>query len=189
MTTYTTFDWTFNTTFGDGKPVTQAFSAREAVFEILSEADKFGGWSFGNPEIQRWEDSTIQQKENKTTPTIYLHRPDADDVNRFDGNSEDMTEDESLRASIWVLEDADGSNFDLEFNVNFGQTAEQLARSYRNDVLNILKAYLRDNYENTEHQFLEPDTSTDFRPQTNHRRTDHYIYTVEVDAHRLVESF
>ena len=177
MTTYTTFDWTFNTTFGDGKPVTTSAQARQAILKLLRDGAEFDAYSGPTPEIQPWEDTTMQQKENTTDPTLYVHRPDSDDVTRFDGNSEDMTEDESLRVSAWVIEATETF------------TPDELARAYRNDILNLLKSYLRDNYENTEHQFIEPDTATDFRPQNNNRRTDHYIYTVEVDTHRLVETF
>jgi hypothetical protein len=177
MTTYTTFDWTFDATFGDGKPVTTSAQARQAIVKILSDGEAFNAYRGPEPDVYKWEATTMKQKQNTTTPTVYVHRPDSDDVTRFDGNSEDMTEDETLRVSVWVLEST--PNFD----------ADDLARAYRNDILNLLKSYLRDNYENTEHQFIEPDTTTDFRPQNNNRRTDHYIYTVEVDTHRLLDAF
>jgi len=142
---------------------------REAGVDLLEQTYN---WPDAKPEVKRAESVPWKSRENTIKPRIYVQKPTSDELDRFSADGSDLTEDETVRFDIWIVD---------------GDNPAELARQYRNQVVNRLYKYSNDNYSNTEFQYIQPTNSTDFRAQTSSRQTDHYIYTIEVDMHRLVE--
>jgi hypothetical protein len=128
-------------------------------------------WPAAKPDVKRGESVPWKSRENTVEPRIYVAKPTSDELDGFSADGVALTEDETIRFDIWILE---------------GKNPDELARQYRNQVINRLYQYSNDNYSNTEFQEVQPTNSTDFRAQSSGRQTDHYIYTIEVDWHRLV---
>ena len=125
-----------------------------------------------NPVIDFWDSVTQKAKENQTNPAIYVHSSGEEGLNRFSADRGTLEETETVLASVWVLG-------------NSKREARKRARQYRNAVVRIFKSYMNDNFRDTEFHNIEPVNATDFRSQHIPRQTDHYIYTVEIEAERL----
>ena len=151
-------------------PKTAATDPRTAIIEIL---DGSGLWPGDVPVIKPIEETTPKQRQNTTTPAIYAHKPVADTIERFSADGLDLTEDETVELYIYILEPEDNT------------PPGTVAREYRNRVVNILAEYMNDNYSRTEFHSVEPTGATDARASTIARQTDHHVYSVEVETHRL----
>jgi len=127
-------------------------------------------WPNDKPDVFRSEEIPQKAKQNNSDPAIYVHKPSSGEIERFSADGIDMTEDESVELHVWIL---DTTN------------PERSAREYRNEIVNTFAEYTNDNYGNTEFHRIEPTNSTDFRQEHIARQTDHYIYSVEIDTHRL----
>jgi hypothetical protein len=149
-------------------PRSQFTDPRAAGIDILEQTYN---WPAAKPDVKRGEAVPWKSRENTTQPRVYVTKPTSDELDRFSADGRDLTEDETVRFDIWILD---------------GEHPDELARQYRNQIINRLYKYSNDNYSNTEFQEVQPTNSTDFRAQSSGRQTDHYIYTIEVDWHRLV---
>ena len=129
-------------------------------------------WTNGTPEIDYWNDVNHKAKENRQADAIYLHTTGTDGIERFSADKGTIQETNSVLASVWTLGDATLSK-------------RKAARNYRDDIVDIARGYMNDNFEFTEFHNIEPTESNDFRSQHNPRDTDHYIYTVEIETERL----
>ncbi len=144
---------------------------RAAIYDILTDID---GWDGPTPSVDLYEDVSQKSKRNESDPALYLFKPGTDAIDRFSADGDTLTEDETVEIQIWILEDTRD------------YAAKQLARQYRDTIIQELTQYLTDNYETTEFHRIEPAGANDFRHQHLARRTDHYIYSVDVDTHRLL---
>jgi hypothetical protein len=153
-------------------PSTDATDPRTAIIELLSNA---GEWPGQEPIIKRIEDTTPKTRQNTTQPAVYVHKPVDDDLTRFSAQSLALEEDETVELYIYILETEDET------------PPERAAREYRNQVINTLSGYMSDNYTRTEFLYLEPTGATDARASTIARQTDHYVYSVEIETHRLAQ--
>jgi hypothetical protein len=151
-------------------PTSFATDSRTAIIELL---DGFGNWPGETPLIKRVEETPPKQRENTLTPAIYVHKPTGDDINRFSAEGLAYTENETVELYIYILESDDET------------PAHRAAREYRNRVINGLSTYLNDNYTRTAFHSIETVNSTDARAQKTARKTDHFVYTVEVETFRL----
>jgi hypothetical protein len=153
-------------------PGSTSIDPRKTVIEILSSA---GRWPGQTPIIKPVEQTTPKTRQNTTEPAIYVHKPVDDDLTRFSAESLALEEDETVELYIYILETDDET------------PPERAAREYRNRVINVLSGYMNDNYTRTEFLYLEPTGATDARASTIARQTDHYVYSVEVETHRLAQ--
>ena len=151
-------------------PITEATDSRRAIIDILSNIEQ---WPGQKPIVKPIEDTTPKTRQNTTQPAIYAHKPVGDELTRFSAESLALEEDETVELYIYILQTEDKT------------PPERAAREYRNRVINVLSAYMNDNYTRTEFLYLEPSGATDARASTIARQTDHYVYTVEIDTHRL----
>ena len=149
---------------------TDATDPRAAIIELL---ERFEPWPDTDPLIKRIEDTTPKTRQNTTQPAIYVHKPVGDELTRFSAESLALEEDETVELYIYILQTEDQT------------PPERAAREYRNRVINALSGYMDDNYARTEFLYLEPSGATDARASTIARQTDHFVYTVEIDTHRL----
>lgn len=151
-------------------PISTSVDSRETVIELLSKVKR---WPDQDPIIKRVEDTTPKTRQNTTEPAIYVHKPVDDDITRFSAESLALEEDETVEIYIYILETEDAT------------PPERAAREYRNRIVNVMSGYMNDNYTRTEFLYLEPTGATDARASTIARQTDHYVYSVEVETHRL----
>jgi len=153
-------------------PVSTSVDSRETVIELLSKVKR---WPDQDPIIKRVEDTTPKTRQNTTEPAIYVHKPVDDDITRFSAESLALEEDETVEIYIYILETEDET------------PPERAAREYRNRIVNVMSGYMNDNYTRTEFLYLEPTGATDARASTIARQTDHYVYSVEIETHRLAQ--
>lgn len=151
-------------------PVSLKIDARAAIADIL---ETFTVWPCENPRIEFSEDVPHKGKENYPDPAIYVATGGSDTVERFSADGDSLQERKTVSLDIWVLDSCNE------------QTPASIAEEYRRRVINILSAYMNDNFARTEFHNIEPVESTDFRQEHVARQTDHYIYTVEVETERL----
>ena len=142
--------------------------------ELIVEGELINGtvWTLETPEIDYWDDVPHKGKENRANPAIYVHSSGADSIDRFSADKGSTHEIESVLASVWTLGSTDSES-------------RRYARKYRDDLIRIAENYMNDNFGDTEFHNIEPIESNDFRGQHLPRQTDHYIYTVEIEAERL----
>jgi len=151
-------------------PITNATDPRVAVADILSNT---GDWPGDKPDVDFYDDVTPKARQNKRQPALYVHKPIQDEIERFSPRAATRTEDETVEVLIFILE-------------SDGNPREQ-ARKYRNRIVNQIRKYSTDNYLRTEFHRIEPTASTDSRAQHITRQSDHYVYSVEIQTHRLEE--
>ena len=125
-----------------------------------------------NPNVAFNESVAQKAKENEQEPSIYLSHNGEDTFERFSADKDELREDETVAASIWVVGDSE-------------RTARKRARQYKNALVRIFKSYMNDNFEATKFHNIEPSNASDFRMEYITRQTGHYIYTVEIDTERL----
>ena len=112
---------------------------RAAGIDLLEQTYN---WPAAKPDIKRGESVPWKSRENATGPRIYVTKPTGDELDRFSADGESLTEDETVRFDIWILD---------------GEHPDELARQYRNQIINRLYKYSNDNYSNTEFQEVSRD--------------------------------
>jgi hypothetical protein len=152
-------------------PTSSKTDSRAMAKEILETNTD---WPDADPIIEFNEDVPQKAKENTQDPAIYIMKSVGDELERFSAAFGELTEDETVNMMVWILGDTESES-------------NRLARQYRNEIVNIFREYMNDNYTNIEFHRAEPSNTTDFREQSIARQTDHYIYGVEVDTHRKLD--
>jgi len=131
-------------------------------------------WTYGTPEIAKWEDTTMKGKQNALDTYIYVHKPEGDGIDRFSASGDLLNETDTIRMSIWY-----------PGNVNDSPGSDIRAKAYRDNLIDLFRTYMNDNFQNSTFHNIEPTDATDFRHQNIARQTDHYIYGVTVEVDRL----
>lgn len=153
-------------------PTSDSTDPRAAIKELLVG---FGQWPGTEPIVEYIDDTTPKSRENTNEPAIYIHKPSSDNLEIQSGDRLNITETETVQLSIWIVGTEDET------------PPERAVREYRNRLINGISGYLNDNYARTQFHHLEPTDATDLRQQHITRQTDHYIYTVSIETHRLEE--
>lgn len=169
----TVFTLTFEATFQDGRPLTPSTDIVQAVVDILNEADTYGWWTNSVPEIRKQNEVSQKERENATSPRIYVWSPVDASFEAFDAEVSHYRETDTIECSVWVLTDSDGS-------------AAKECKEYYQDLIDILGEYSTNNYDNIEFHYIRPSSGVDSRQERIARRTDHYVMSVqaEVGNHR-----
>lgn len=136
--------------------------AVETVKELL---DGFTGWTLATPEVFRHDEISQQEKENNPDPALYVWSPVDATFEQFSGDNEVLDEMRTVEIQHWNLDSA--SN----------------AETYHQDVIDFLNDYADDNESQTTFHFIQPTSATDNRADKIVQRTDHYIFSVQVDVH------
>jgi hypothetical protein len=131
-------------------------------------------WDHGQPEIARWEETPMKAKQNASEPYIYVHKPAGGSIDRFSASGDLLNEMDTIQLSIWYPGDVDDT-----------PSSQLRAKRYRDNLIDLFRVYMNDNFSNTEFHNIEPTDASDFRHQNNSRQTDHYVYSVTVEADRL----
>jgi hypothetical protein len=131
-------------------------------------------WDYGEPLVEKWEDTTMKGKQNASDTYIYVHKPEGDGIDRFSASGDLLNETDSIRLSVWY-----------PGNVNDSPSSDIRAKAYRDNLIDLFRTYMNDNFQNSTFHNIEPTDATDFRHQAIARQTDHYIYGVTVETDRL----
>lgn len=131
-------------------------------------------WTYGEPDVAKWEDVTMKGKENARSTYLYVHKPESDGINRFSASGDLLHETDTIRVSVWY-----------PANVEDDPSSDRRARAYRNDLIELFRQYINDNFTDSTFHNLEPVDATDFRHQNQSRQSDHHIYSVALEVERL----
>lgn len=164
----TTWAWTWPVTWSDGEGVTAQDHQTGAIYDLLSQAEDFGGWTAPTPNVRRWWDDAQGERGPgaEQPPVVYVWSPTGSTLDRFDMDGNDFEQQDTVEVQVWSLSEHE---------------AEQL----QSDVTRILSGYLDDNTVATPYSDVAPVNEEDFREQTPARRTDHYVMSVEIETTHL----
>ena len=137
----------------------------DAIVEILKATDT-AEWTNSKPEIYRHDKVASKERENKQDDAVYVRSLATMELDRFSADNAEQTEDGQIQVLVYTL-DANRSN--------------QHAR----DIVEILQNLMNDNYTETGFLSVEPTGLADNRAAKVTRQTQHFIYLVEVETHRL----
>ena len=118
------------------------------------------------PDIYRLDEVSPKARENTNTDTLYVRNAGSVDLERFSADVAEQTEDGSAECLIY--------SFD-----------ESRSRQAARDVVGIFQDLMNDNYSKTDFHNIEPTAITDNRAAKITRQTDHYVFLVEIETHRL----
>lgn len=136
----------------------------------LLDASASGDWSnAGKPtHIEKTETSERRIKEQRSDDAVYIHSRLETDHNKIDPAGNEMDEVAVVTVECW--------------SKNSAAQAENLKR----DVLSIVADKANDSNTTTAFTDWWPDTSEDFRAQSQAaRRADHYVETVSATLRDL----
>ena len=139
----------------------------ETVQEILANT---GRWQNDSPDVQfYWESAQSERGNGADQPgDVYVWSPTGETHERFSLDNDAGLTDDSTDIEILVY------SLD-EFEV----------MEYAEDIAGVLEGYFDDNKDLTNFTTIEPVATRDYREQTNHRATDHYVAGVEVELRTL----
>ena len=137
----------------------------DAIVDILNATDT-SEWSNTKPSIYRHDEVASKERENKQDDAVYVRSLATMELDRFSADNAEQTEDGQIQVLVYTL-DANRSN--------------QHAR----DIVEILQNLMNDNYTETGFLSVEPTGLADNRAAKVTRQTQHFIYLVEVETHRL----
>jgi len=139
----------------------------ETVQEILANTGK---WQNDPPDVQfYWESAQSERGNGADQPgDVYVWSPTGETHERFSLDSDKGRTDDTTDVEILVY------SLD-EFEV----------MEYAEDIAGVLEGYFDDNKDFTNFTTIEPVATRDYREQTNHRATDHYVAGVEVELRTL----
>ena len=142
--------------------------AVEAVEEVLDTPN--GHWRHEEPDVQfYWESAQSERGNGADQPgDVYVWSPTGETHERFSLDNDAGLTDDSTDIEILVY------SLD-EFEV----------MEYAEDIALLLEEYFDDNKDLTNFTTIEPVATRDYREQTNHRATDHYVAGVEVELRTL----
>ena len=145
--------------------VTSSTNPVDAIIDILEDSATTE-WTNDKPDIYRSDEISPKARENTNTDTIYVRNSGSVDLERFSADPLEQTEDGSVECLIY--------SFD-----------ESRSRQAARDVVGIFQDLMNDNYSKTDFHNIEPTSVTDNRAAKITRQTDHYVFLVEVETHRL----
>lgn len=147
--------------------VTSASHHVQTVIDLLDAAGA-GDWTPSTPTVKHyWDDAQSERGPGADQPAIcYVWSPTGSTLERFSMDGDHFDREDAVEVQVWSLDETE---------------VEQL----QGDVVDILSQYLDDNQVRTPYTDLGPSGTGDSREQTPHRRTDHYIMSVEVDTRGL----
>jgi len=139
----------------------------ETVQEILANT---GRWQNDPPDVQfYWESAQSERGNGADQPgDVYVWSPTGETHERFSLDNDAGLTDDTTDVEILVY------SLD-EFEV----------MEYAEDIAGVLEGYFDDNKDLTNFTTIEPVATRDYREQTNHRATDHYVAGVEVELRTL----
>ena len=139
----------------------------DTVVAILNNTG-VGDWTNTVPEIYRFSETTTKGRENEANDAVYVMSLGGTSLDRFGiepGTQDHQQEDGQVQTLCASL-------------------TESNSQDMANDVVSILRAFMSDNYTQTNMHYLEPTDIVDSRAQKIARMTDHFVYLVEIETER-----
>jgi len=145
--------------------VTDSPDPVDAIVDILKATDTTN-WSNRKPSlIESMEQTSPKGRENRQDDAIYVRGPGID-IERFSADPDDLMEDGTAEILIYSLD-------------------RTRLTTHTRDVIDFLRGYMNDNYEDTVFHNIVPTATTDNRQAKITRQTNHFVSLVEVELHRL----
>jgi hypothetical protein len=139
----------------------------DTVLAILNDTG-VGDWTNAVPEIYRYSETTTKGRENEANDAVYVLSLGGTSLDRF--GVEPGTQDNQQE--------------DGQVQVLCASLTEGNAQDMSQNVTNIIRDYMSDNYTSTNMHYLEPTDIVDSRAQKIARMTDHFVYLVEIETKR-----
>jgi hypothetical protein len=139
----------------------------DTVVAILNSTDT-SDWTNTIPEIYEYQETTVKGRENEANDAVYILSLGGTSLDRFGvepGTQDNQQEDGQVQVLCASL--TKGNAQDMSQNVT-----------------NIIREYMSDNYTSTNMHYLEPTDIVDSRAQKIARMTDHFVYLVEIETER-----
>jgi len=130
------------------------------VYELLKNADT-SVWTNDDPQVRYMWDYSPQQRENENDPTLYVWSPVEGTYDKFSGDADSLTDDETVEISIWTLDATETSQ-------------------YGGDLVDFMSDYMEDHGARVNWRNIEPDTINDLRAEHMAQRTNHFIAALQV---------
>lgn len=167
-TNFTVFDWTFDTTFGDGQPASAAVEPADLLFDLLTGAEQYNLWTLADPTVEHWEDRAESERGpgDDQPAELYTWQPTRTPRDRFSADGTLMVETPTAEAWVYALDRDD-------------------VATYARDAIDIVEQYMDNQYDQTDYGDIVPSGIEDFREAKVARRSAHYVYAVEVEFERL----
>lgn len=141
----------------------------DAIQDLLDGAPTSTWGTTQDPDVFRWDEvaQTERGPGQGQPPHLYVWQPTGGPIERFSADGVLLWEPDSP-VEVWAysLDEID-------------------TKTLAQDVINFIDDYLDDQEENTPFVDIQPTMVEDFREQKVTRRTDHYVYRVEI----MLESF
>jgi len=102
-------------------------------------------------------------------PRLYVWQPASESHDKFSLDGDTSDDSVTIEVLIYSLDEIE-------------------AKRYAADVRGILQLYINDNKDVTQYTDIKPVATNDYRQQSNHRATDQYVLSVEIDMRTLQET-
>ena len=137
----------------------------DALIEIL-EATDTAEWTLSKPEINRHDEISPKGRENNQDDAVYVRSAAGVSFDRFSADPSDLKQDGSPTVLVYSLD-------------------EDRARTHAGDIVEFLRQLMNDNYAQTAFHNIEPTEVVDNRASKITRQTNHFVFGVTAETHRL----
>jgi len=143
--------------------------AVDSIIEIL-DTPEISDYRNQDPTVLNYWDRTQQERgQGAGQPAeIYVWETAGKSIERFSLDDDATHDTASVEALIYSLD-------------------EQAVIDYAEDARNNIEQFFDDNKNRTEWQTIEVTSVNDFREQTQHRSTDQYVVSLEIELEKIQE--
>jgi len=143
----------------------------EAIVDLLKNAASSVWSTTQDPNVFRWQAKSQQERGPGATqpPELYVWMPTSAPINRLTADNDLLEELPNIEIHVYTLTESDTSD---------------LAR----DLISFFSDYMSDRENRTEYADIVPVNAEDFREQKLAQRTEHFVYTVEIEVTKLTDT-
>jgi len=141
----------------------------ETIKEVLEKTD--GVWRAEEPIVKNYWDEAQSERGQAADqpPRVYVWQPASESHDKFSLDGDTSDDSVTIEVLIYSLDEIE-------------------AKRYAADVRGILQLYINENKDLTQYTDIKPVATNDYRQQSNHRATDQYVLSVEIDMRTLQET-
>jgi len=141
----------------------------ETIKDVLERTE--GVWRAEEPIVKNYWDEAQSERGQAADqpPRLYVWQPASESHDKFSLDGDTSDDSVTIEVLIYSLDEIE-------------------AKRYAADVRGILQLYTNDNKDVTQYTDIKPVATNDYRQQSNHRATDQYVLSVEIDMRTLQET-
>ncbi|AFH22752.1 hypothetical protein OSG_eHP34_00095 [environmental Halophage eHP-34] len=141
----------------------------ETITDVLERTE--GVWRAEEPIVKNYWDEAQSERGQAADqpPRLYVWQPASESHDKFSLDGDTSDDAVTIEVLIYSLDEIE-------------------AKRYAADVRGILQLYINDNKDVTQYTDIKPVATNDYRQQSNHRATDQYVLSVEIDMRTLQET-